>query len=147
MNVDPAGLLSASVGYSLGSYGGQLLFAGSGRRFTSFSTRVGIGLGWGFSYDPQGGNPDRNAKCGENGHPTTGIGVFENVGVAFGPLSYGFSASRGLTLYKNAKGELTHLDAYYNPLEGGMSFSTEKKLGVKLEMSSGIEITHYINED
>ena len=147
MNVDPAGLWSASVGYSIGVIGGQIQFAGSGRSLTSYTARVGFGLGIALSYDPQGGDPDTNAKCGKNDHPTIGYGVFGNIGVAFGPLSYGYSASQGLTQYRDANGQLTHEDMYSNQPEAGVSFSTQKSLRMKLEMSSGVEITHYINKD
>ena len=147
MKIDPLGLWSLSFGLFEGQIGSQISIVGNGLTLTSATLRLGPGLGFNLSYDPNGGNPDQNAQCGQNGNPVNGIGVFGDVGASIGPVNYSYSASGGITQYFNGAGQLSHQDIYSNSPQGGPSFSINRGFGIKLGASAGIEFTHYFGNN
>jgi hypothetical protein len=98
--IDPIGLWSFSASAYAGFGGGFSIGYTPGRGWFG-GVRGGVGVGGGFSYDPQGKSPDGGGACsGPSG------GAYAEAGFNVGPAGFGASTSSG---YSSTHGP------YYNP--------------------------------
>ena len=140
--VDPQGAWSISISaYDL--FGGGFTLSGKGIplpgfgfHLCSFSARLGIGLGSGLSFDPNGSQPDPNAQAGANS-----LGWYKDASAGLGPLEIGLASESGITESYNNDGSASAVNSYSR---GGPDLNvTGSGEYIDLGASTGIALTHY----
>jgi len=140
--VDPLGLWALTLQWYRG-YGGAVVITGHGLQFDSIGFRAGVGAGIGVELNPWGKGPDPAATCGSDS-----IGVFAEVAAGAGPFGLGLGYNYGGT-QRIDDARVPHWTEYggrepefgLGETEGGLS-RLFLGIGVELEGSAGIEVTH-----
>jgi hypothetical protein len=107
--IDPSGLWSLSFDLYEIVGGGITIGGGEGQPFF-ISTRFGMGIGGGFSYDPGGGSPSGNPNS------ITDVGFAANAGVGFLPFELGAGFNTGISHLPNGGAEGYASDVNMQPV-------------------------------
>jgi RHS repeat-associated protein len=140
--VDSLGLWAITIqryGIGWGWIGGGFVLTGEKLNIKSFSFKLGLGKGSGFSINPWGSSPVERASCGSNS-----LGYFGEIELGRGFVSIGTSTNGGITLTPQ-----THFSTYNgkeNEYSVGSSSGAFKfsllRFEYESEISAGIELTH-----
>lgn len=135
------GLWSISLSIYDG-FGGGLSLSGKGLPLPGFnfhlcslSAKLGIGLGGGLDFEPNGSQPDNRAQSGANS-----IGLFGEASAGIGPLSIGWGSESGITESYDNSGAASHINQYAS---SGPAVGLTPSEHLELGASTGIVLTHY----
>jgi RHS repeat-associated protein len=134
---DPLGLWS--IGFELyGGIGGGINASYSNGTL-ELTGRLGVGLGGGFGYEPQGEPSPHSKKCGSGHIARTTVNL--QAGVGAGPFGVGgsFTAASGNAVTTKVGG------GYSSVSKTGLSVDNSKGFGARLGGSVGVDIGSYSN--
>jgi RHS repeat-associated protein len=134
---DPLGLWS--IGFELyGGIGGGINASYSNGTL-ELTGRVGVGLGGGFGYEPQGEPSPHSKKCGSGHIARTTANIQAGIGV--GPFGIGrsFTAASGNAVTHKVGG------GYSSASKSGLSVDNGKSIGARFGGSVGVDIGSYSN--
>jgi len=130
---DPSGLASVSIDGYYGGGGGIVIGRNpDGKWFISF--RIGVGMGGGVSYDPNGSGAGADScACKWN----SALGFYATTQAGFLPAFVGNGVGGGMVMNPGCGGPTGYLDA--QPLNWGL----DAGIRLRLNASAGLEVTLY----
>ncbi|MFM0045469.1 RHS repeat-associated core domain-containing protein [Paraburkholderia sediminicola] len=133
---DPFGLWSISGGVHV-VVGGQGTLYGDGWSITGVGIRGGIGLGGGFSIDPNGTVPSKN-----NVGSSVTVGGYGEASAGWGPVTGSIGYSRGVEVNQSGSSGIPGIGMRpYGGPSGSVTVGSPGSKGISACASAGLEMT------